>query len=149
MTATVQIVRLTGVGPTATDITNTNTVVNIIDSHQSVSLNSISPIPIPINSPNRSYWCVTRLNCTVAPSGVINNIRWYSDGANNFGTGVSCNGDTATGYTQATDTNVLNNTNYPTLSIATADSVFSFTSGSPKLVNGSTTTTGQFGDRFV
>jgi len=149
MTATVQIVRLNGAGPTATDITSANTVVNVVDTHQSVAVGSTNPIPIPTGSPNFSYWCVTRLNVTVAPSGTINNLRWYSDGSNNFGTGVTCNGDTATGYTQATSAVELNDSNYPTLTVTTATSVFSFTSGSPKSVTGSTTTTGQFGDRFV
>lgn len=149
MTATVRIVRLNGSGPTATDITSINTVVNIVDSHQSTAIGSASPIPIPAIGPNLSYWCVTRLNVTVAPSGTINNIRWYADGANNFGTGISCNGDTASSYTQATSAVALNDTNYPTLSVATAASVFAFTSGSPKSVTGSTSITGQFGHMFV
>ena len=61
--------------------------------------------------------------------------------------------NTATGYTQATGTpgvtgDVLSVGNFPTLAGAPTDS-FAFTTGSPKPVTGSTSGTGQFGDRAV
>jgi hypothetical protein len=29
-----------------------------------------------------------RLQATTSPTGTINNLRWFSDGSNNYGTGV-------------------------------------------------------------
>lgn len=156
MPATVIINRATGLGPTLNDISNANTVVNITDSHQSVAIGSNNPIPIPVSGVSNSFWCSTRLQCTVAPSGVINNIRWYTDGANNFGTGITCIGDSASSYSQATGSNIvapygtpLNQTNYPSLASVTPGSVFAFTSVSPKSITGSTSLTGEFGHYFV
>lgn len=153
MAATVLIRRLTGSGPTATDITSINTRANAEDAHSTAG--TTNPIQIPAAGTNYSYWVVTRLDATVTPSGTINNIKWYTDGANGFGTGVTCKMNTATGYVQATGTagttgDVLNTTNYSTLAGATSDA-FSFTSGSPKSVTGSISnpSTGQFGDRVV
>src|SRR3990167_332343 len=100
MPATVLIRRLTGAGQTATDITSINTRANAADAHS--TNDTASPITIPPSGTNYSYWVTTRLDCTVAPSGTIDNLRWYSDGSNNFGTGVTCKGQEATSYVQAT-----------------------------------------------
>jgi hypothetical protein len=98
---------------------------------------------------------VTRLNCTSSPSSVINNIKWYTDGGNGLGTGVTCNVNTATSYTQATGTPgttgiQLTVGNYATLAGAPSNA-FAYTSGSPLSVSGSINnpSTGQFGDRVV
>lgn len=150
MAATVIINRLTGSGPTKTAITSTT---NRMSTSDVANPGTSDPIPIPTSGTNYSYWVVTRLECTAAPSNGINNLKWYSDGTS-FGTGLTCKGNTATGYVQATGTqgttgNVLNTTNYATLAGATAD-VTTHTSGSPKSVSGSLgATTGEFGDRFV
>ena len=153
MAATVLIRRLTGAGPTATDITSINTRANAEDAHSTAGTSN--PIRVPTSGSNYSYWVVTRLDATVSPDGTIDNINWYTDGANGFGTGVTCVGNTATGYVQATGTpgttgTELTTGNYATLSAAPVD-VFTHTSGSPKSVSGSISnpTTGQFGDRFV
>jgi len=151
MVATVLIRRLTGAGPTATDITSINTRANAFDGH--TTADTTHPIVVPTSGTNYSYWVVTRLDATVAPATNITNLKWYTDGANGFGTGVTCKMNTATGYVQATGTqdttgDVLNTTNYSTLAGATSD-CFAFTSGSPKSVTGSQSSTGQFGDRVV
>jgi hypothetical protein len=153
MAATVLIRRLTGAGPTATDITSINTRANAEDAHSTAG--TTNPIQVPAAGTNYSYWVVTRLDATSSPSGTIDNLRWYSDGSNNFGTGVTCKGNTATGYVQASGTAgvtgiQLTTGNYATLAGAPTD-VFAMTSGSPKSVTGSISnpTTGQFGDRFV
>jgi hypothetical protein len=79
-------------------------------------------------------------------------LRWYSDGSNNFGTGVTCKGQEATSYVQATGSTgngtQLTTGNHSGLTGSTVD-VFGLTSGSPKSLAGSTTGTGQFGSRFV
>ena len=151
MAATVLIRRLTGAGPTATDITSINTRANAYDTHSTAD--TTSPIQIPAAGTNYSYWVVTRLDCTVAPTTAINNIKWYTDGSNGMGTGVTVKVNTATGYVQATGTTGVTGTqlttgNYATLAGAPTDA-FAYTSGSPLSVTGSTSTTGQFGDRVV
>ena len=153
MVATVQIVRLTGAGPTATQIDGINTRANAEDTHTTAGTSN--PIKVPTSGTNYSYWVVTRLNVTVTPSGTINNVKWYTDGTNGFGTGVTCKMNTATGYVQATGTpgttgTQLTTGNYATLAGAPTDA-FGFTSGAPKSVSGSLSnpSTGQFGDRVV
>lgn len=152
MTATVLIRRLTGAGPTATDITSINSRANAADSHSTGD--TTSPITIPPSGTNYSYWVTTRLDATVTPSGTIDNLRWYSDGSNNFGTGVTCKGQEATSYVQATGStgngDQLTTGNHAGLTGSPVD-VFGLTSGSPKSLTGSISnpSTGQFGSRFV
>lgn len=150
MAATVIINRLTGATPTLTDITSTT---NRMSTSDVAAPGTANPIPIPDAGTNYSFWVVTRLQATVAPSNGINNIKWYSDGTS-FGTGLTCSGNTATAYVQATGTvgttgTQLTTVNYASLSAAPAD-VTTFTSGAPKTVTGSLgAATGEFGDRFV
>lgn len=158
MAATVQIVRKTGAGPTATDITGINTRANAEDAHSVAGTSN--PIRIPAAGTNYSYWVTTRLNVTVTPAGTIDNLRWFTDGANGFGTGVTCVGakastGAAAGYREATGTpgttgTELTQANHTGLDEAPAD-VFGFTSGAPKSLVGSITnpSTGEFGDHWV
>jgi hypothetical protein len=158
MPATVLIRRKTGAGPTSTDITSINTRANAEDAHTTAGV--ANSIRIPAAGTNYSFWVTTRLDVTVTPAGTIDNLRWFTDGSNNFGTGVTCKGAKAStganaGYRQATGTvgttgDILNGTNHTGLDEATAD-VFGFTSGSPKSLTGtiSNPTTGQFGDHWV
>lgn len=152
MSATVLIRRLTGSGPTATDITSINSRANAADAHS--TNDTASPITIPAAGTNYSYWVVTRLDCTVTPATALNNLKWYTDGGNGFGTGITCKMNTATGYVQATGSTgngtQLTTGNYATLAGSPTDA-FAFTSGSPKSVTGSISnpSTGQFGDRVV
>ena len=152
MVATVLIRRLTAAGPTATDITSLNTRANTTDLH--TTDDTAFPIQIPTDTGTKfSYWVVTRLDVTVAPDTLIDNVEWFTDGANSFGTGVAAVGETATDYTQATGTagdtgDELTTGNYTSLNTDPTD-IFAFTSAAPKAVVGSATDTGQFGDRFV
>jgi len=157
MAATVVINRWTGSSgsPTKTAIQSINTVANTTDTHQATASSSTNPIKIPSAGTKYSFWVVTRLNATVTPAGTIDNLRWYSDGTNNFGTGLTCVGNTATTYVQATGTagdtgDQLTTGNYTTLA-ATPVNVFTLTSGSPKAVTGSIVnpSTGDFGDFLV
>jgi len=153
MAATVLIRRLTGAGPTATDITSINTRANAEDTHTTAGTSN--PIQIPASGTNYSYWVTTRLDATVTPSGTINNVKWFTDGANGLGTGVTCRVGTATGYVQATGTAGTTGTeltagNYSGFTLGNANA-FTYTSGSPLSVTGSISnpSTGQFGDRVV
>lgn len=158
MVATVIIERLTGVGPTRTDITAINTRANTIDSQ--TTNDTANPIEIPSGGPNYSYWVNTQLNATVAPDNLIDNIEWFTDGVNSYGTGITLQVATAAlaSYTQATGTNgvtgiLLDDTNYSggTLTPATpgADNAFAFVTGTPLAVAGSTVATGAFGDVVI
>jgi hypothetical protein len=151
MAATVTIRRWTGAGPTKTDITSSLSRASTSDAFNP---GTSDPIPIPGAGTNYSYWVVTRLSADTSPTGTINAIKWYADGANGFGTGVTATGNTATAYTQATGTQGTTGTqltvgNYPT--VTTPVDPFTFTSGSPKSVSGSISnpSTGDFGDFFV
>lgn len=151
MAATVQIARLTGSGPTATDITSINTRANAEDAHTTAGTSN--SILVPAAGSNYSYWVTTRLNVTAITSGTVDNVKWYTDGSNNFGTGVTCVVNTASSYVQATGTPGTSGTelttgNHAGLAGAPSDA-FAYTSGSPLSVSGSTSTTGQFGDYVV
>ena len=155
MPATVIINRWTGAGPTKTDITSINTVANANDTHQTTAAGSNDPIRIPPSGTNYSYWVTTRLSATTTPAGMIDNIRWYTDGTNNFGTGVTCVGNDASSYVQATGTvgtsgTQLTTGNHGGLSGSPVD-VFTYDSMSPKSIAGSISnpSTGDFGDFFV
>ncbi len=163
MPATVDINRFTGA--ITTDINDTtktalaagNTRASTSDSPTPGTGN---PIPIPASGVNYSFWVSTRLVCTVAPSGTIDNLRWFSDGTNSWAAGASASGQSASltmssGYRVATGTvgttgNELTVANHPGLTNAKVD-VFSLTSGAPKALFGSTTFTqaNGFGDFFV
>ena len=144
--------RLTGVGPTATDITGINSRANAFDTH--TTADTTSPITIPAAGTNYSFWVVTRLDCTVTPATSLSNIKWYTDGVNSFGLGVTCLVNTATGYVQATGSTgtgiQLTTSNYATLA-GTPTNSFAFTLAAPLAVTGSIAnpSTGQFGDRVV
>lgn len=153
MAATVTIRRWTGASgsPTKTDITGINTRVNAEDTHTTAGTSN--SVLVPSSGSNYSYWASTRLSVDAITGGTVNNLRWYSDGTNSFGTGVTCVGNTASGYVQATGTvgetgTQLTTGNYATLSAAPVN-VFTHTSASPKTVTGTTSTTGDLGDFFV
>lgn len=153
MAATVTIRRWTGSSgaPTKTDITSINTRANAEDAHSTAGTSN--SILIPSSGTNYSFWVSSRLSVDAITSGTVNNIKWYTDGANGLGTGVTCKTNTASSYVQATGTtgttgNILNTTNHTGLAGATSDA-FGFTSGSPKSVTGTTTSTGDLGDFVV
>lgn len=160
MAATVIIERHTGTattdgGTTKTAITSSNARASTSDAP---TPGTADPIPIPGAGTNYSYWVSTRLNCTGAPTGTIDNLNWYSD-AVSFGTGVTVSGaDASTGATvgyraatgtQGTTGTQLTTGNHTGLDAAPVD-VTTLTSGSPRALGGTiTATTGRFGDLFV
>lgn len=156
MAATVQVRRLTGAAanPTSTNITSSSTRAGASDE-----ATNGSPIRVPTSGCNYSYWVSTQLNATVAPDNAINNVKWYTDGTVNFGTGIFAIVCTASGYTQAGGTagssgSLLNATNYPNLSGLNNNGATSpaatFTTSCLLAVAGSIgATTGSFGERVV
>jgi len=156
MVATVIIERLTGAGPTRTDLAGGNTRANAEDVHSTGD--TASPIEIPTAGTNYSFWVNTQLNATVAPDNLIDNIEWFTDGVNSYGTGIGLLVAQAAlaSYTLAPGTigvtgTELNDTNYTggTLTPATPTDAFAEVTGAPLVVTGSTTTTGAFGNIVV
>ena len=150
MAATIIINRATGAGPTNTAITGGNSRLSTSDAP---TPGTSDPIPIPGAGTSYSFWMSTRLEATGAPTGTVDNLRWYPDASNDFGTGVTLEVGVAAAYSQATGTqgtdgDELTSTNYTGLSPAdpAADSAFTYNVGSPLSVTGTiTATTGEFG----
>jgi hypothetical protein len=134
MAATVLIKRLTSTAPGqsgSTDITSINTRMKQNDTHATGGTDN----PVPAVTTSYSFWITTQLECTVTPTTLVDNLRWFSDGSN-IGTGLVINGQTATTYVIAASAIVLNTTNYTGLTGAPVD-VVTLTSGAPKAVTGS------------
>lgn len=156
MVATITIRRLTGAAcsQTSSDITCINTRANAADSH---STNCTSNPIILSCSTVYSYWVVTRLHATVAPDNLVDNVKWFTDGCNSYGSCITLQVGQACGYTQATGAcgsgTLLNNTNYSTGTLAPAcpgaDNAFCFVTCSPLSVTGSTSSTGEFGNYVI
>lgn len=51
-------------------------------------IDTANPIPIPAAGTNYSYWKSVYLFCDNADSHTMDNLKFYSDGSNTFGTGV-------------------------------------------------------------
>ncbi len=157
MAATIQIRRQTGAGPTNDDITSINTRLSTSDNHYTTE--TTNPIPIPTAGTNYSFWCVTQLFAFTTPTGTIDNIRWYTDGTDSLGTGVTMSVATANVYDQATGTvgttgtelTVANYGNGTTDLDAAPVDAFGKTSAAPQTVAGSIVNpaTGDFGDLVV
>lgn len=152
MAATVEIVRLTGVAGTEveTAIQGQTTKSSASDSPSPASSN---PVPVPGAGTNYTYWLTTQLKCTVAPTNQINNIRWYTDGVNSSGTGITLKAQEATSYIQATGTlgtsgDELSVGNHSGLTGAPVDA-FTLNASTPKTIAGSTAGTGRFGSMLV
>lgn len=156
MAATVQIRKLTGENGS---ITSTDISSGSIQFGTSDEATSPSSIPVPSSGSNYSYWSTLQLNATAAPDNALNNVKFYSDGTNGFGTGVDAIVTTASGYASAVGTlgtsgSLLNNTGHDGLTGLDGDGatspLFDFSSGCKLAVAGSiAATTGSFADRVV
>lgn len=133
--ATVKIFRRTGASgsPTDTDVTSINSRLNAVDSHSTGG--TTNPVKIPNSGTNYSYWGSFRIKVTSnTGSNTIDNMKFYTDGSNNFGTGISGVVASASGYAQATGTqgttgDELTTSNYADLNESPSDA-FGYTSGS-------------------
>lgn len=151
MAATVIINRLTGAGPSYSAITSINTRANAEDAHSTAGTSN--SILVPSSGASWSFWVTTQLEVTAITAGTVDNLRWFTDGNNNFGTGITCEGQEATSYVQATGTTGTTGTELTTGSHAGITgaqvNVFTFTTGSPKALTGTTSSVAKFGSMFV
>lgn len=137
MVATVQIVEKNGAGGTATDKTSGTIRFKNADN---ATVDNNNPMVIPGAGSDFSFEKWLRLNVTVAPSVQISNAKFYTDGANGLGTGVSLWAKAVASY--ATPTEPANSSGYT--------NGFSYTSGSAlSLGAGPFTGTGEKGDHAV
>ena len=137
MVATVQIVEKNGTPGTATDKTSGTIRFSNADN---ATPGTSNPMVIPGTGVDYSYEKWTRLKVTVAPDTNLSNLKFYTDGANGFGTGVLL-------YAKAVATYVT-----PAEATATAGytNAFSYTSGSAlDLGTAAVTGTGEKGSHCV
>lgn len=158
MAATVLVVQYDGAAPGAsTDVTSGSVTLGTSDD-----VSQASAIPIPSSGSNYSYWTHFALVATVAADNQIDNVSFYTDGTNSFGTGVDAIISTACAYDRGTGTagssgELLNLTNHTGLSGCGAGGrdgstspLFGYDSGTKLTIAGSIATgTGSIGDYFV
>lgn len=151
MTAIVEIVHTNGASPADNDITSANLRFDASDTSSTAS--TAAPIAIPTSGSNYSYWRCTRLKVTGGTFTQVDNIKWFTDGGNGLGTGVTLNVGTSDSYTQATGSSgtgtQLTDANYTGGTLSTPADAFGKTSGSPLSVNGTLTTAGHTSDYVV
>lgn len=157
MAADVNILRLygaiSGSAPAYDDITSGTAQMGTSDE------TSPCTIPVPSSGSNYSYWITTMLYAACAADNSVTNLKWYTDGTVNFGTGTNCIATTASAYVQALGTAgssgaLLDTACHGGLTGLDNDGATSdagtFTSGCQLAIGGSiAATTGCIGDEFV
>lgn len=96
------------------------------------TVDTSDPIIVPDSGSAYSYTKTLRAYMEAPPDTSVSNLRWYTDGANSFGTGVSVS---------AKNSGVTFNAHIITAMSGGAD-LFSYTSGAP--LDGDNTDTGPF-----
>lgn len=139
MAATTAVYQYTGSGPTGTSITN----LRYKTADDSSGTDTTYPLVKPSSGTNYSYVAWTALYVSVAPTGSITNIKWYTDGGG-FGTGLTLKGIMTNTYAQATGTQGTSGDLSSTVYTSGTD-MFTYTSGSPLTVTSNATTgTGRY-----
>jgi len=132
MAATIQIHEMTTNADVGVNKTSGTVRFKNVASTTSTTADANDPIPIPGAGSNYSYVKKLRPYMEAPPDTNISDIRWYTDGANGFGTGITVT---------AKNIGVTFGTHYQTLMSGGAD-LFGYTSGSP--LNGDGTDAGPF-----
>lgn len=130
----VKIRRWTGASgsETKSDITDTNTRYLASDEHTVAG--ETNSVLVPDTGNNYSFKVTTRLYYDGTGTGTVDNIKWFTDGTNNLGTGVNLNVKTASTYSQATGTE-----NETGDEMTGGSDAFSYTEDNPLEVAGSVT----------
>lgn len=89
MGATVNIASVHGATPTT--VTNVDGSSIRFKQAGNDTVDAVNPIPIPAAGTEYSWIKQLQFAATTTPSNTINNLRFSTDGANTFGTGVSLN----------------------------------------------------------
>lgn len=128
MAAIVEIRSYHGTSPDA----GTNVASGTLQFKQADNSTVDANNPIPVPGAGTNYSFIKQLRWYVGgtgPSNTINNLKFFTDGANGFGTGVSLTAKTSASYT--------NPVTQGTGQLAGTTDVFTYTSGSPLSVTGS------------
>jgi hypothetical protein len=137
MAATVQLVEKNGAGATATDKTSGSIRLKKADN---ATVDLLNPLVKPTSGSDWSFEKWLRMNVTGGTYSAINNVKFYTDGANGFGAGVNLWAKAVTTYT--TPVQVAASTGYT--------NAFTYTSGAAlSLGVGPFTGTGEKGDHAV
>lgn len=128
MAATIQIHELTTDADTGTN--KTSGTVRFKNANNT-NVDTNDPMVIPGAGEDHSFTKKLRAYMEAPPDTNVSNLRWYTDGANGFGTGVTC-----TAVNLGTTFGTQNQTDH------SGTDVFTYTSGSP--LNGDGTDTGPF-----
>jgi hypothetical protein len=137
MAATVKIVEKNGAGGTQTDKTSGTIRFKNADN---ATVDTADRMIVPASGYDYSYEKWLRLQVDVAPSVDIANVKFYTDGTNGFGTGVTLWAKAVSSY--STPAEATATTGY-------ADA-FTYTSAAPlSLGAGPYTGTGEKGDHAV
>lgn len=140
MAATTAITEYYGSGPSSGTITN----LRYSSADESAGSGTTYPLVKPSAGTNYSYLKTVALTVSVAPSGSITNIKFYTDGSNTYGTGVTVKGGITNTYAQATGTQGTSGDLSATYYTSGTD-LFTYTSGSPLSVTSNATTgTGRY-----
>lgn len=131
MAATVSVKQATGAGPTNTTITN----LRFKTADDSSGTDTTYPLIKPTSGTNYSYVAWVRLNADTTPTTSISNVKFYTDGTSNYGTGVTVKGITTASYSQATGTQGTTGDLSSTVYTSGTD-IFTYTSASPLSVTG-------------
>lgn len=132
MAATIQIHEMTTDATTGVNKTSGTVRFKTVPSTTSTAADSSNPLVVPGAGTAYSYVKKLRLYMEAPPNTNISNLRWYTDGANGFGTGI--------GVT-AKNIGTTFGTHYNTAMSGGSD-LFGYTSGSP--LDGDGTDTGPF-----
>jgi hypothetical protein len=136
MAATIEIRSYHGATPDAgTDVAGGSVRFKQADNDTADANN---PVPVPAAGTNYSFLKQFRFYASVTPDNTIDNMNFYTDGANGYGTDVNLNALTDSGYTDPIALGAAS---------GGGSDAFGYTSGSPLTVSGSINnpTTGAFG----
>lgn len=137
MAATVKIVEKNGAGGTQTDKTSGTIRFKNADN---ATVDTSNRMVVPGSGSDYSYEKWLRFQVDVAPSVDLQNLKFYTDGSNGFGTGINLYAKAVTNY--STPAEATSTTGY-------ADA-FTYTSSSAlSLGTGPYTSTGEKGDHCV
>ncbi len=108
MAATVEIHEMsavaTGVNRTRTAVPGDNPIV--FRSNDSNLQDNANPVQVPVAGTAYSFTKQTRLFVSVAPAVQLENLRAYSDGVNNLGTGLGIQYDINVGFLTQINTDI-------------------------------------------
>jgi hypothetical protein len=128
MAATIQIHEMSAL---SAGVDKTSGTVRFKDA-DNATVDTNNPLQVPSSGTNYSYTKKLRAYMEDPPGTNITNLRWYSDGANGFGTGIGA---------QVKNIGVTWSANYKTQMSGGAD-LFGYATGSP--LDGDGTDTGPF-----